>query len=153
MNERNEHLEKTIVALDLALWRIAHARDCDYYDSKDRPQLCDCAVCVAKAVLARTKEWRYVGAMHDRVTNGHNPRETKIHEAWKKLVDDHHLMGILDEKTVPSVRDWYVATSVVRWLATNVGMTVLEAAGYKYQQWEQDTANRELMQRREEQDR
>jgi hypothetical protein len=150
MNERNEHLEKTIVALDNALWRIAHARDCDYEPyTKDRPTPCDCPACVAKAVLARTKEWRYVGAMHARVTNGHNPRETKIYEAWKKLVDDHHLSGILDEKTVPTARDWYVATSVVQWLVTNVGMTVLEAAGFKYQQWEQDTANRELMRRRQ----
>jgi hypothetical protein len=107
------------------------------------------STCVAKAVLARTKEWRYIGAHHDRVTNGHNPREAKIHDAWKKLVGDLELSRILDEKTLPSARDWYVASSIVQWLATNVGMTVIEAAGYKYQQWEQDAADRELMRRRQ----
>jgi len=49
-----------------------------------------------------------------------------------------------------NLRDWYVATSVIQWLATNVGMTVLEAAGFKYQQWTQDMADGELFKRRQE---
>jgi hypothetical protein len=39
---------------------------------------------------------------------------------------------------------------VIQWLATNVGMTVLEGAGFSYQQWEQDMADGELFQRRQE---
>jgi hypothetical protein len=153
MSERNEYLEQTIVALDMALYRIANGRDCDYFDTRDRPSPCNCPVCVARSTLERVKDWRYLGAHQDRVTSGHNPRETKIHAAWKELLDDRKLAMILDQEIVPSARDWYVATSVVRWLATNVGMTVLEAAGFKYQQWEQDTANRELMRRRQDREK
>jgi hypothetical protein len=50
---------------------------------------------------------------------------------------------------VPSARDWYVATSVIQWLATNVGMTVLEAAGFKYAQEEQDAAVQTFKRRQE----
>lgn len=144
-------LEHKVRLLDNALWHIARRRDCDYLDCpKERPTPCDCPVCTAKSALAAANDWRYIGAMHERVTNGFNPRETKINKAWKELVDDFKLAAVLDEKTVPSARDWYVATSVVRWLVTNVGMTVLEAAGFKYEQWDQDRADRELMKRRQE---
>ena len=60
------------------------------------------------------------------------------------------LAQILKDDHIPSARDWYVATSVIQWLATNVGMTVLEAAGFKYQQWDQDVADGELFKRRQE---
>ncbi len=77
-----------------------------------------------------------------------------MHAAWMKLLTskdpDHLLTQILDDKSAPSARDWYVATSVVQWLATSVGMTVLEAAGFKYQQWEQDRADSEMFRRRQE---
>jgi hypothetical protein len=77
-----------------------------------------------------------------------------MHAAWEKLAGgspDHLLSNILREEKTPSARDWYVATSVIQWLATNVGMTVLEAAGFSYQQWEQDRADGELFRRRQEQ--
>lgn len=115
----------------------------------------------AKQALALTRDWRFIGSHHARVTSGHDPRETKIHAAWKKLLDDRKLGMILydgpysggspaHEVPCPSVRDWYVATSVVQWLATSVGMTVLEAAGFKYVQYEQDCADADLMKRRQE---
>ena len=159
--DRTEHLEHALRVLDNALWRIAHSRDCEYAcdGGDERPAPCDCQVCEAKAALAATRDWRYIGSHHGRVTSGQWPRETKIHAAWKKLVDDHKLGTILYDGPyangspeygvpTPSTRDWYVATSIVQWLATNVGMTVLEAAGFKYDQWTQDRADADAMLRR-----
>lgn len=141
--------------LDNALWRIARRGDCDYYDyaEKDRPKPCDCPRCVAIVALEAAKNWRFHGALHERTQGGRWPREVKMHAAWMKLATqkldpDVLLSNILREKQTPSARDWFVATSVVQWLATNVGMTVLEAAGFKYQQWEQDMADEELFKRR-----
>lgn len=163
--DRTEHLEQAVRTLDNALWRIAHGRDCEYYgNDASRPQPCDCQVCEAKAALAATRDWRYIGSHHGRVTSGYNPREAKIWTAWKKLVDDQKLGTILYDGPysngspaygvpTPSTRDWYVATSVVQWLATNVGMTVLEAAGFKYVQYDQDRADLDLMKRRAEREK
>jgi hypothetical protein len=148
--------EQGLRILDNALWRIAHRGDCDYYDEKNRPKPCDCPRCVAIAALEAAKNWRFHGAYYERTQSPHWPRETKMHAAWMKLTSgigrsdpDHLLCQILKDDHV-SARDWYVATSVIQWLATNVGMTVLEAAGFKYQQWDQDRANGELFQRRQE---
>ncbi len=163
--DRTVHLEHAVRTLDNALWRLAHGRSCEYtYNEPRRPTPCDCQVCEAKAALAATRDWRYIGSHHARVTNGYNPREAKIHAAWKKLVDDQKLAQILYDgpysggapshfMATPSTRDWYVATSVVQWLATNVGMTVLEAAGFKYDQWDQDRADLDLMRRRAEREK
>lgn len=146
--------------LDNALWRIAHRGDCEYYDDeKNRPKPCDCPRCVAIAALEAAKNWRFHGALYDRTQSGHWPREAKMHAAWMKLANrsggggndpDHLLSQILKDDHAPSARDWYVATSVIQWLATNVGMTVLEVAGFKYQQWDQDRADGPLFERRQE---
>lgn len=150
--------EQALRILDNALWRVAHRGDCEYYDDENnRPTPCDCPRCVAIAALEAAKNWRFHGAHYERTQSGVWPRETKMQAAWMKLASghgradpDHLLAQILKEERVPSARDWYVATSVIQWLATNVGMTVLEAAGFKYQQWEQDRADGELFQRRQE---
>ena len=146
--------------LDNALWRIAHRGDCEYYDDeKNRPTPCDCPRCVAIAALEASKNWRFHGALYDRTQSGRWPRETKMHAAWMKIANpsgrggndpDQLLSQILKDGSAPSARDWYVATSVIQWLATNVGMTVLEAAGFKYQQWDQDMADGELFKHRQE---
>ena len=148
--------EQALRILDNALWRIGRRGDCEYYDDgKNQPKPCDCPRCVAVAALEAAKNWRFHGAHHERIEKDHWPREKKMHAAWVKLAKgnqggpDHLLQkAILNEDSAPSARDWYVATSVIQWLATNVGMTVLEGAGFKYQQWEQDAANGELLQRR-----
>lgn len=62
---------------------------------------------------------------------------------------DHLLALVLKQEESPSARDWFVATSVVQWLATNVGMSVLEAAGFKYQQSDQDEAAAKMQRRLE----
>jgi len=160
-DDRTNGLENAVRILDNALWRLAQGRSCDREGDEDRPLSCSCQVCEAKAALAATRDWRFIGSHHARTTSGHDPRETKIHAAWKKLMDDRKLGQILydgpcrggepaEGVPCPSTRDWYVATSVVQWLATNIGMTVLEAAGFKYAQWDQDQADHDLMKRRQE---
>ena len=148
--------EQGLRILDNALWRIAHRGDCEYYDdTSSQPKPCDCSRCVARAALEAAKNWRFHGAHHERIEKDHWPREKKMHAAWMKLANGNQggpdrllEKAILNDDSAPSARDWYVATSVIQWLATNVGMTVLEGAGFKYQQWEQDAANGELFQRR-----
>jgi hypothetical protein len=149
--------EQGLRILDNALWRIARRGDCEYYDDeKSRPKPCDCPRCVATAALEAAKNWRFHGTYYERVQSGNWPRETKMHAAWMKLAtssgnpDQLLSKAILNEDHRPSARDWYVATSVIRWLATAVGMTVLEAAGFKYQQWDQDMADGPLFARRQE---
>lgn len=136
------NVEQAMRVMQNALRHIARSRDCDYHDEASRPNPCDCPPCEARAAIEATKDWRYMGRGHDRATDGHHPRETKMLKAWRELVDDRHLSMIVDnnEHGIPSPRDWYVATSVVQWLATNVGVSVLEGAGFKYQQWEHDRA-------------
>jgi hypothetical protein len=149
--------EQGLRILDNALWRIARRGDCEYEGDASQRNPCDCPRCVAIAALEASKNWRFHGALYERTQSGHWPRETKMHAAWMKLAGgtsragrdpDLLLSQILKEDHAPSARDWYVATSVIQWLATNVGMTVLEAAGFKYQQWEQDQADGALFQRR-----
>jgi len=147
--------EQSLRILDNALWRIAHGSDCEYAGCSEKPpNPCNCPHCVALAALAASKDWRFHGAFYERTRSGNWPREMKMHAAWMKLAKsqdpDRLLTQILKDDTAPSARDWYVVTSVIQWLATNVGMTVLEAAGFKYQQWEQDMANSELFRRRQE---
>lgn len=124
--------------------------ECHYIlDGMEQAEPCECNPCRARGALRQSREWRYQGAMDYRVHDGHNPRETRIIMAWKKDVDDRRLGGILDqnrEKSYPdrpSARDWYVATSVVQWLATNVGMSVLKNAGFDYTRWDEDREQRE----------
>jgi len=150
--------DQSLRILDNALWRIAHRGECEYYDEASRPKPCDCPRCVAIAALESAKNWRFHGAMYDRTQKEHWPREAKMHAAWMKLATagredpDHLLSQILKDDRSLSARDWYVATSVIQWLATNVGMTILEAAGFKYEQWDQDRADGELFKRRQERD-
>ncbi len=139
---RDETIERALAAMQNALRHIVKSRDCDYFDyPNERPKPCDCPVCAAKIALETEQGWRYLGARASRME--HNPRERKIISAWTKLADDHLLSALLNQDAQPSTRDWYVASTVVQWLATNVGMSVLEAAGFKYMEYADDRKERE----------
>lgn len=149
MSDQHTVLEKPIEAMVHALREIADS-DCYGYDDNvhDAKEPCSCPPCVARRGLAEAKDWRYVTHWKAQQRLGYNPRERKIIDAWKKQLEpypDRTLAQILWEETarVPSVRDWYVATSVVQWMATNIGMSLLEAAGYKYTQYDEDSAEDE----------
>jgi hypothetical protein len=152
--ERMAMLEHAVRALDAALFDITIREDCfcegDYRSTDDTNV---CTLCTAKHALKLVADWRYDGSGGGRpeknrhrssypdrtIEGGHYPREAKMHAAWAKAVDDFRLADILrDKRPAPSARDWYVATSVVQWLATSCGMAILEAAGFKYTQYDED---------------
>lgn len=139
MSDRSAELEQSYGVLQQALAGIKSRFDCDYADfPKERPNPCPCARCVASRALDLAHgAWRYVGAFADRLLR--NPRERKLVKAWKAFADDRHLALILGEEGKrPSPRDWYVATTIVQWLGTNVGMCILTESDFKYIGWDKD---------------
>ncbi len=147
---REMNVEQGMSILIVALRDIVGRNDCDYADApeEDRHHPCPCPRCVAEAALEMSQNWRFKGAHCTRVE--HNPRELAIVQAWAQFMDDRKLGQLLSEAfdpgesvACPSPRDWFVATSVVQWLATNVGSSILEAAGFKYTRYEEDRKVRE----------
>lgn len=122
--------------LALALEALQRVARSDCYHEPDGDDACSCDVCDAKHALASIGAWRYIGSLPARVDDGHHPRETAMHAAWRKYMErssgdpDYTLRMICHDETTVSRRDWYVASSVVRWLATNCGSTVLRDAGW-----------------------
>lgn len=142
MHNRNDSYHRSFVAMRNALRSIIfHEGDCG--ERKDeRTGICDCSVCIAKAALDNEEDWRFMGWNPERRFT--MPRELAMVEAWKHYFKrtggqanggsrpiDGMLAQILglDADSI-SERDWYVATTVVQWLATNVGQCVLFDAGY-----------------------
>ena len=126
---------------------IFHEGECARADDPDNTTPCECAVCIAKAALEGEEEWRFVGYHPERRRS--LPRELAIHAAWKRYFTrvasqangtsaplDSILAKILGVASANDVteRDWFVATTIVQWLATNVGQCVLFDAGYEYEQ-------------------
>jgi hypothetical protein len=150
---RDHDIEQSMGVLLTALRDIATRNDCAYDNDPpdERPRPCPCARCVARQALDVTDGgWRFVGARVYRMET--NARERKIVAAWRKLGDDRMLAQILADATSdidkvhlepPTPRDWYVATSVIQWLATNVGSSILNEAGWAYQEYDADRAERE----------
>lgn len=143
MTERNEQLERQFGAMRDALEYIATRYDCDYADTpKERPTPCNCSRCTARRALDTEVEWRFVGS-HPARRNGASPtalRECAIVEAFKNYMlsqggprtADLRLAQILGDGTGNiTPRDWFVATTIIQWLVTNVGSCLLEAAGYQ----------------------
>jgi len=162
--ERMALLEHTVDVLDGFVVGVA-AQDCyDYCEPDDKCQPCRARETLDAIKLWRyggsteMPSRRYEGAMFHRTQMGVSwPREVKIHKAWVKHMGmigrgaDHTLGMILTDRSPgqpawghneisewPTPRDWYVATSIVQWLVTNVGMGILEDAGFKYTQWDED---------------
>lgn len=135
--ERDEIISRRLAAADLALRAIANYADCMNQDYPDPEQpICQCPVCIAKRTLASESEWRYVGNHESR--RSHNPREAAIADAWRRYMKgpcsgtpDHKLASILGiDKVTP--HDWLIATTLVQWMATNIGSCLLYEAGYHY---------------------
>lgn len=166
--ERMAMLEHTVDVLEaFVTWRAQYdCYGCEYGDGPPGNDGQKCERCAAEAALLRVRAWRYggsaelpsrrfEGAMYRRIVAGWDPRETKIHRAWAEFMPgyssnpDRLLALVLTDRSVgtsvfeppldwPTPRDWYVATSVVQWLATTVGSTILEKAGWKYTQHDED---------------
>lgn len=120
------------IAADLQVARDA-LRSISHWHCATEEVGCECPSCTASAALDSFGAWRFRPALAYRVTDGHHPREAAMYEAWRRYFDgnpDAQLRQILHDEVSVSVRDWHVASSVVRWLATNVGSTILRAAGW-----------------------
>lgn len=154
-NEERRTLEELRSKVDR--FEAALAEVCDkegecsaYYEKNDPGEpgvYCSCAFCVAKKAL-RYKgtgyDWRYRGIMHERIN--YNAGEARMVKAASHALDDRTLALILygDRfNTWPTARDWFVAMSIIQWLATNIGSSVLENAGYKYTKYKEDRGLRE----------
>lgn len=143
---RQDAYHRSFVAMRNALRSILfHNGDCIRADEPVEPdRLCECPVCIAKAALENEEDWRFMGWNPERRFS--MPRELAMVEAWRHYFK--RSAGAADGTSAPmdkllaqilgvdadsvTERDWYVATTVVQWLATNVGQCVLFDAGYDY---------------------
>ncbi len=147
--DRGESLNRSLIALRSALRSILFnygdcARVLDEPDDLGTP--CECPACVARAALEGEEDWRFEGYSPTRRETG--PREAAMNAAWRHYfkraagrangtsapVDAILAQILFGEGSGPddvTERDWYVATTIVQWLATNVGECVLLGAGYR----------------------
>jgi hypothetical protein len=144
--DRADSLHRSFTAMRNALRSIIfNEGDCSCRDDQMQPG--ECPVCIAKAALAGESDWRFDG--YNPTRRKSMPREAAMIDAWRHYFTrsagsangttapmDAILAQILfGEKSGPNdvtERDWYVATTIVQWLATNVGQCVLFDAGYQY---------------------
>lgn len=144
---RTESMHRSFSAMRNALRSIIFFEgDCTRQDEPDRSMPCECAVCIAKAALEGEEDWRFQGRVTPRRDS--RPREVAMAAAWRHYFT--HSAGIANRTTRPmdaifaailfgseashndvTERDWFVATTVVQWLATNVGQCILFDAGYE----------------------
>lgn len=136
-HEREQSIERNLASMMSALRAISNYGDClhEMHPDPDEP-ICQCPVCVARRALETETEWRYVGNHEHR--RQFNPREAAIAHAWRRYmqgigtgVPDAKLRQILGVEEV-TARDWVIATTIIQWLATNVGSALLHEAGYRY---------------------
>lgn len=147
MTPRQDAYHRSFVAMRNALRSIIfYNGECYREDDPNNPSPCECPICVAKAALEGEEDWRFQGYSPQRRLT--MPREMAMVEAWKHYFKnsagssngtsapmDKILAQILGvEQDTVTERDWYVATSIVQWLATNVGQRILSDAGYTYTQ-------------------
>lgn len=161
--DRERVLESELAQAMLALRSIANYGECDYEGNhdKDKPRPCHCPHCTANHYLDPQANWRFEGGGVDRQAT--MPREQRIMQAFRKSMTsivgymdpDRALAQILYEgdtdrrgipgqgMRLPTARDWYVASTLVQWLATNCGMEILREAGWTYTKYEEDKKLRE----------
>lgn len=137
-------VEQAYTTLVDALYTIKNREDCTYCCDPEasRPKPCPCPKCIATRALEETHSWRFKGARHYRVKT--DIRERKLFEAWSRFATDHFLSGILDQEGVlPTPRDWFVASTIIQWLGSNVGISILTESGFKYTKFAEDADQRE----------
>jgi len=142
---RKDAYHRSFVSMRNALRAIIfHNGDCYRLDEPKGPGPCECPICLAKAALEGEEDWRFMGRSPERRPS--MPRELALHAAWR-----HYFLrsaGEADGTTKPmdmmlgqilgvdgdqvTERDWFVATTIVQWLATNVGQCILFDGGYAY---------------------
>lgn len=142
--DRQASYHRSFVAMRNALRSIiSYSGECYRSEDPTSTTPCDCPICVAKAALDGEEDWRFLGYSPERRLS--MPRELAMIAAWKHYFQrasgnatgttapmDKILARILgDEADQVTERDWYVATTVVQWLGTNVGQCVLIDAGYR----------------------
>lgn len=129
-------IERSLRTAIDALAEIKNGSDCLYADyPKERPDPCPCAKCVAsRALEVALGDWRYVGAHPQRLR--FNIRERKLLDRWKAMASERHFEQLLGRAPTPA--DWFVAATLIQWLGTNVGMSILTESGFKYTAWEDD---------------
>lgn len=144
---RQDAYHRKFVSMRNALRSIIHYNgECYRRDEPNNPSPCECPICLAKAALEGEEDWRFQGYRPDRRET--MPREHAIHAAWKAYFThtagkangttgpmDQIFAQIIDgaekaDQDTVTERDWYIATTVVQWLATNVGQCILFDAGY-----------------------
>lgn len=133
--DREQELFDRVARLTRVLEFVADRTEC-WSVEQGREPCGTCVGCVAARVLREKTpsfDWRYRGAAHERVLDGHHERERRMVHALAEQVDDSRLAGILGHDRRPTAQEWYVAASVVQWLATNVGSQVLRQAGWRYE--------------------
>jgi hypothetical protein len=142
VSTRQESYHRSFVAMRNALRSILfHNGECYRQDEpREEDRLCECPICIAKAALDNEEDWRFLGWNPERRFS--MPRELAIVEAWKSYFKHERGIHAPADKLLAQIlgvdtdsvteRDWYVATTVVQWLATNVGQNVLFDAGYEY---------------------
>jgi hypothetical protein len=143
--DRTASIHRTLTSLRNALRSIVFNNgDCSRFDEPDDGTPCECPTCIAKAALAGEEDWRFAG--YNPMRRKTMPREAAMVDAWRHYFTksagkangtsapmDAILSQILFGEESPNEvteRDWYVATTIVQWLATNVGQCVLFDAGY-----------------------
>lgn len=134
-NRLVERVQRLESGLEFLRDRVSSCID-DGYQSDSPCGHCD--YCTVNRLLKPEPyfEWRYRGYMHARIE--HNPRERRIIHAFAERVKDEEFQLIMGTGNPVNARDWLVASTIVQWLATNVGMGVLEQAGFEYKRFEED---------------
>lgn len=139
VSDASNPTDADLVLATAVLERLRDSTDCYGEHDNERGQCgsdSGCPHCMAVHALASMGGWRFLGSLPNRIYDGYHPLEAAHHAAWSKFMGlsgrgaDHTLQQIMHDEHAPTMRDWYVASSIVRWLATNVGRTVLNDAGW-----------------------
>jgi hypothetical protein len=154
-------IEQIAQRLHETLQQIADFCDCDSELYSDGTDHCTCPSCRARAELRLLGDWRtalsveqlgmqYVTPLTqkeiNRVTGPYpnriawHARERRLLGAWLGFVDARLMNHIVAGEA--TVADYRAILGAIRWIGTNVGSTVLDAAGWRYDRSGEDDKDR-----------